>query len=702
MDVKVTRALAPLLLLVVAAGSCRRGGGQSAIQQAYASAAAGRPREAAQTLQAALQKTPDPAGFLLLGGLEERVLDWAEARRAFERAAADPATALFAHYGLARLAAKEEDWKAAWPHLQAMPKLHPNPVYQVLLGAPLVRTLDEAKAAAEKVAALRKQNPGFWADSAEVLATQADLQLVAGDRTGADVSLRALHAAAIKEVPSALLLADVYRIAGRLPPALALASGAVKAEPTSGDGWILLALIATQAREFAAADQALGRVAAKVPRDPELLMAKARVDRANERIAGAIESAQKAVNLVPASSGRYRRTVRLALVELLLQTNQSDRARIEVNAMLREDPTSVPAQLAAAAVAIEQKHLDEALKTLESLDATEDLSARTVCRVQELRGAAFLAKGETAGAEKAFRRCIEKRPTDATGPLLLGIALESRRDLAGARREWQRAMELAPGDAGIVRRLAELDWKAGHRNDAIELVRAQQKRVPQSPALAELLGQLLHSAGQMVEAEAQYRRALELAPGRSGTWLALAQLYRATGRHQDRLAALQKARAQLPPSLAIELEIADAERRTGHPEKAVAIYEKALEAQPGSPAVLNNLALVYAGALGKPERGLPLAEKAHAQLPADPRFTDTLGWIHHLSGNSREALPLLRRAAAATRFGDPDIDFHLGVALMKAGDSTGLGHLRKALSLSPNFEGADQARKLVDEKAPKK
>lgn len=695
----VNRAVASLLLIALSGPGCRRETQpQTGFQKAYEQAAAGHPREAAQQLEAELAKAPDPKGFLLLGGLQESILDWDKAVRSYQRALADPATAFRARYGLARLAVKEQDWKGARPHLEELPKLHANPLYRILLGGPLAQTVEQAGAALQKVEALRQQNPGFWADSAEVLATYADLQLLTGNRKGADASLRALRTASVRELPDALLLADVYWMVGRFPPAVALAQAAVKTKPRAGEAWMMLARAAVEVRDLALADQALSRIADKVAADPELLMARAQVERANERVATALKSAQQAVTLVPESNARYRRRVRLGLVELLLQTDQPDRARVEVDAILKEDPVWLPALLASAAVAIEQKHHDEALKALDGLDALGDQAPRLECRLQQLRGAALLAKNDTAGAEKAFRRCMDLVPADPTGPLLLGIAHEKRGDLSGARRQWNRAMELAPGDAQVVKRIVDVDWKAGRRQAAIELVRAEAKRAPHSAGLADLLGQLLAASGQLVEAEAEFRRALQLAPGRSGTWVALSHVFRATNRHRDRLEALKKAQAQLPQSWPLDLDIADAERRTGRSERAIAIYEQALKANPDSPEVLNNLALVYAGPLRQPDKAIPLAERAHARRPGDPRLTDTLGWVYYLAGQNERALPLLKQASAANPR-DPDFVFHLGMALLKAGDASGgTAQLKKALALSPSFEGANEARKLVDEK----
>jgi tetratricopeptide (TPR) repeat protein len=682
-----------LLLAAAAASSCRKGASsRSPVDEAHALAVAGRKQDAVKVLEtAASTGTPDPGLLLALANLEESLYHFAQARRWFDRVKGDKRFALAAHYGLARMAWKEDDVDALRVQLEQLPKAHPNPLVAVVLATPLARTAEQGKAMRQRLETLRKQNPGFWADSAEVLAASADVQRLTGDMKAADASLERLRQTKVRDLYNALLLADLYRLWGRPAPALWLTHAVLRTEPKAGEAWVLLAQVAAELRDFGLADRALGKIPQKVASDPDLLMVKARVDRVHGRMATAIQSAEQAVKLVPPSNGRYHRRVRLALTELLLQAHQAGRARAEVDAILKDDPAWVPAFVASAAVSIEEQKPDEALTALAALD---ELGPRGR-RVMELRGAALLAKGDTAGAERVFRRAIEQLPADPRGPLLLGMALAKRGDVAGARREWVRAMELAPGDAAIVERIIELDRKAGRREPPVDLVRAQLDRAPDSAGLRDLLGRLLRADGQVSLAEIQFRRALELAPGRTGTWLALADLFRSLDKHHDRLEALQKALALSPESMPIQLEIADAWRRVGKPRKTVEIYERALKRYPSAPPLLNNLALVYAGPLKQPARGLPLAEKALAQSPQEPRFKDTVGWIHYLQGKHDLALPLLREAAA--KLEDPDVQFHLGMALWKAGDRRGAEtRLRKALALSPSFEGSEEARRLLD------
>jgi tetratricopeptide (TPR) repeat protein len=76
-------------------------------------------------------------------------------------------------------------------------------------------------------------------------------------------------------------------------------------------------------------------------------------------------------------------------------------------------------------------------------------------------------------------------------------------------------------------------------------------------------------------------------------------------------------------------------------------YRRTLEIDRDDFTTLNNLAYHLAVRERKPEEALPLATRAFTLARGNPQIQDTLGWIHHLLGNDREALPLVYRASRA-------------------------------------------------------
>jgi len=123
-------------------------------------------------------------------------------------------------------------------------------------------------------------------------------------------------------------------------------------------------------------------------------------------------------------------------------------------------------------------------------------------------------------------------------------------------------------------------------------------------------------------------------------------------------------------------------------------YRAIIAQHPNNVRALNNLAAVLSKN-GQLKEALAAAEKAVAIAPQNGMILDTYGWILFKQNQYREAVAVLEKSAAALPE-HPIVLYHLGAAYRAAGDNTRARiHLEKALSISGNFEDADEARKLL-------
>ena len=89
------------------------------------------------------------------------------------------------------------------------------------------------------------------------------------------------------------------------------------------------------------------------------------------------------------------------------------------------------------------------------------------------------------------------------------------------------------------------------------------------------------------------------------------------------------------------------------------------------------------------------ARAAHELAPENPMVIDTLGWVFFKQGKFEEALPLLRDARLRAP-GNAEIRYHLARVLTATGrKSEAKRELQEALRLATKFEGADDARALL-------
>jgi len=115
---------------------------------------------------------------------------------------------------------------------------------------------------------------------------------------------------------------------------------------------------------------------------------------------------------------------------------------------------------------------------------------------------------------------------------------------------------------------------------------------------------------------------------------------------------------------------------------------------PNNARALNNLAATLSEN-GQLDGALAAVKKALAIAPQNGMILDTYGWILFKQKQYRAAVDVLEKSASRLPE-HPIVLYHLGAAYGAAGDATlARKHLEKALSISGNFEDADEARKLL-------
>jgi len=111
---------------------------------------------------------------------------------------------------------------------------------------------------------------------------------------------------------------------------------------------------------------------------------------------------------------------------------------------------------------------------------------------------------------------------------------------------------------------------------------------------------------------------------------------------------------------------------------------------------LNNLARLLQRQ-GELTKARDLAERALAISPSDARVTNTLGWILLNQGEAARAVAYLT-AADLSAPGSPNIQYHLAVALERAGRAADArAMLETLLGSGGSFAEKAEAEKLLQE-----
>jgi Flp pilus assembly protein TadD len=151
-----------------------------------------------------------------------------------------------------------------------------------------------------------------------------------------------------------------------------------------------------------------------------------------------------------------------------------------------------------------------------------------------------------------------------------------------------------------------------------------------------------------------------------------------------------------PDDVVLRAALADFYIASKKYDLAIAEETRLLAERANDPVALNNLAWLsqQAGDLAKARE---FAEKAAAIAPNSGAIADTLGWVLLAQGDTAKALTHLEAASAATP-GNPDIRYHLAVALGRAGrPADARAVLEKLLGSGAPFPNKADAEKLLDE-----
>jgi predicted Zn-dependent protease len=235
-------------------------------------------------------------------------------------------------------------------------------------------------------------------------------------------------------------------------------------------------------------------------------------------------------------------------------------------------------------------------------------------------------------------------------------------DTRGAEALIQQGLRNQPGDAALQQALAALLLQSQGVETAMAAAERLSQQANARPASLNLPGDLLVTARRPEEAARAYAAAAKIAASPA---LALreAAAWRTAGKPAEAQRVLRSWLANAPDDVDSMLLLAQLDMEANRLPEAELLLKAAVARRAQDVVALNNLAWVI-GQRGGVE-AQALAERAFFLSP-NPDTADTLGWILARNGKAGQAVPLLRRSAAA-RGADPAAAFRLAYALRATG-----------------------------------
>jgi len=140
----------------------------------------------------------------------------------------------------------------------------------------------------------------------------------------------------------------------------------------------------------------------------------------------------------------------------------------------------------------------------------------------------------------------------------------------------------------------------------------------------------------LAEAEALYRRSLELVPHRPHPWQGLARIHRVRGDHEEALSILIEGLSSAAATRDLRRDLIGMLLQLERTEQALPHLDLALRDAPEDAELLHNTVIALAGA-GRLEPAVEMARKLIAVHPEDPRGYLDLGVLLGRSGRLEEA-----------------------------------------------------------------
>jgi len=213
-----------------------------------------------------------------------------------------------------------------------------------------------------------------------------------------------------------------------------------------------------------------------------------------------------------------------------------------------------------------------------------------------------------------------------------GLALEAKGRRDEALEQFQEAVNL--GSYAFAHLNLGLAYvKRGQQDKGIAHLRTAVRLWPTLPEAHLFLGYGLKRGENFVEAEREYRKAIELRPNYLKAYRYLADLYEAQGRMDEAVATLATMRAFDPANTSVEKRIqwltnrlfaeAFAYQKKGQRQEAIDRYQQLLRIEPLHRQGTFNLAYAYLGGTTKGDwlRSTHLFQKV---LEIDPTYTEAL------------------------------------------------------------------------------
>lgn len=316
-----------------------------------------------------------------------------------------------------------------------------------------------------------------------------------------------------------------------------------------------------------------------------------------------------------------------------------------------------------------------------------------------LLGNIKIADRQFTVARAIYEDLVRQDPNNPVAYYRLGLIDRSENRLEPALENFNKALEINPNLMDVFSNIISIHAGRGNHKKALELCDAHLAKVGETPILSAVIlnlkGNLFLSTNDTKQGKSYLQEAIDKNPEYLTPYMSLANLLTQEERTDEAIELYKVLIEKRPDQATPHGLIANLYERKGDIGLAEHHYVKALEINPTYVVAANNLAFLYAEQGKELNKALDLARMAKQTAGNVPAIMDTLGWVYYkkeLYDNAR----IQFEACVEQEPDNPIFHYHLGLALNKKGEyARAEKALEKALKLQTDFDGADDARKVL-------
>ncbi len=483
------------------------------------------------------------------------------------------------------------------------------------------------------------------------------------------------------------LLADYYMRIGRAEQAREALTPLTQDNDAFVGASLRLARLEASSGKNAEAHRLLDAVLAREPNNTEALVTRGRLFLIENNTANALTVLQKAVEANPLSIHAH-----LSLARTYAARGQFKEATSAYNEALNLDGSNMEGRLGLARVQINNGSAADAVPLV--LKIVEEHPNHLEARLLLLYG--LIGAGDFPQAQRQLAVLLKANPNSPTIQNAAGMLASAQKDTEAARQAYDRALAADPRSYQALAGLLTAEMEGKNFGRARALIEKKLAEMPNDPNVLLMAAQAYDVLGDAFEMERALKKTVDADPKSLDAYAMLGKMYYQQGRLDMARRELEKYVDTAPLSVPGNTMLGTILELQGKKEEAKQRYGKALQIDSRAAVAANNLAWINATSNGNLDMALQLAQTAKSQLPMRHEVDDTLGFIYYKKGLSSMAVESLK-TSILRQPDNPMYNYHLALAYNQSGNKDeARKHLEKALSTKKSFDGAEEAKKLLE------